>query len=804
MGLRTRTDLRRHWRATVGLTLAVALSGGVVMAAVAGAARTRTALPQFVDEYLAEDFLAYLDAPLAGQSELPARLEEVPGVAAASGSAFVVFASTDDEGRPIPGFDNTIGAAAFVDEAGFRTITRPRLLEGRLASPTAEDEVVINQPFSDSWGVGVGDTLTVVAYEPDQLQAFATDSQVEPSGPRFDLKAVGLVLDPSDVSIQSLPELDSRHLGLTPAFWAAHQDDVASYGVEVSARLDQGADPDEVEQAVVDGIDGVMVERQNGSLPTVDATQRAIELQANALLAIVIVFASVACGLIALSVARRIAAGGEEDTTLSALGWSRRELALSALARSVPIAIAGAAGAAVVAIALSPRFPFGTARKAEVDPGVDVDLLVLGVGALLTVGFVLAVAAVAGRRSSFAATVGRAKRTVRHPIGDRLARSGAPAVVVVAVDLPLQSRRRGTTVTALVASVAAVAAVVAALVLGTDLGRLVDHPTLWGQTWDAIAGLYDTGQDSPDDAEALRANPAVEAFSATSSLAVSPDTVAVDGRVVGVVGIDPIEGDLVPTLLEGAQPDGPGDIALGRQTLAALDRRVGDEVDLSVPDGGHHRAVITGAVVVPASLAPDARLGDGATMTLDALDELRPGNAAPAGYLVRFADGVTHDEGVASLRPTFGGTVTAPGSPADIVSIDRVQGLPWLLAGLIAALALATVINALIAGNRRQRHDLAVLKALGVSRRQIRSVGAIQASTFSLVAVLAGLPLGIAVGTEAWRLVMDGFGLEVPVDLPMAVLLLVVPATVVAGLLLAALPTRSAARTNPAAALRAD
>ena len=51
---------------------------------------------------------------------------------------------------------------------------------------------------------------------------------------------------------------------------------------------------------------------------------------------------------------------------------------------------------------------------------------------------------------------------------------------------------------------------------------------------------------------------------------------------------------------------------------------------------------------------------------------------------------------------------------------------------------------------------------------------------------------------------MDGFGLEVPVDLPMAVLLLVVPATVVAGLLLAALPTRSAARTNPAAALRAD
>jgi len=38
----------------------------------------------------------------------------------------------------------------------------------------------------------------------------------------------------------------------------------------------------------------------------------------------------------------------------------------------------------------------------------------------------------------------------------------------------------------------------------------------------------------------------------------------------------------------------------------------------------------------------------------------------------------------------------------------------------------------------------------------------------------------------------------------MTALLLAIPATVLAGNLLAALPTRSAARTNPATALRAD
>ena len=101
----------------------------------------------------------------------------------------------------------------------------------------------------------------------------------------------------------------------------------------------------------------------------------------------------------------------------------------------------------------------------------------------------------------------------------------------------------------------------------------MDHPPLWGQTWDVIAGLYDDdAEGATAGAEALAANPWVEAFSATSSLAVSPDTLVVDGRVVGAVGIDPVEGDLVPTLLKGAQPDGPGEIALGRRTLAAIDR----------------------------------------------------------------------------------------------------------------------------------------------------------------------------------------------------------------------------------------
>lgn len=804
VGLRARSDLRRHWRATVGLTLAVAVTGGIVMAAVAGAERTQTALPQFVEEYLAEDFLVYLDGPLAEQSELPARLEAIPGVAAASGSSFVVFASTDRDGRPVPGLDASIGAGSPTDDAGFHTITRPRMVEGRLASPTSEDEIIINQPFSDSWGVGVGDTLTVVAYAPDDLQDLLGDQRAEPTGPRFDLRVVGIVRDPGDVSIQSLPDLDSRHMALTPAFWAAHRDEVANFGVEVSARLEDGADPDAVEQAVTEAIDGVSVERENASLPTYDATQRAIELQANALLAATMVFAAAAAGLIGLSVFRRVAAAGTEDAVLSGLGWTRFDLSRSAVTRSLPMAVGGALGAIGVALALSSRFPIGTARQAEIDPGIQMNGAVLGIGGVLIALFVIVVAAIAGRRASALASVRRASRQRRDPIPGWLARAGAPTPVVVAATLPLDPRRRGTTITALLASVAAVGAVGAALILGANLDRLVDHPILWGQTWDVIVGLYGDAAGADAGVVALRQNADVEAFSATSSVPVSPDTLAIDGRVIGVVGVDPIEGDLLPTLLSGTQPDQPGEVALGRRTLDAIDRQVGDEVELSVPGGSSRRAVITGEVIIPASLAPDARLGDGATMTMAAVNELRPGNGYAAGHLVQFADGVSHGEGVASLQDDFGGTIEDSAAAPEIVSIDRVRALPWVLAGLIAALALATVIHALITGNRRQRAELAVLKALGFGRQEIRTVGAIQASTFSLAAVLLGLPIGIAVGTQAWRLVMDGLGLEVPIDLPMTALLLAIPATVLAGNLLAALPTRSAARTNPATALRAD
>jgi ABC-type antimicrobial peptide transport system permease subunit len=122
----------------------------------------------------------------------------------------------------------------------------------------------------------------------------------------------------------------------------------------------------------------------------------------------------------------------------------------------------------------------------------------------------------------------------------------------------------------------------------------------------------------------------------------------------------------------------------------------------------------------------------------------------------------------------------------------------------VALLALGTTAHALITSVRRRRRDLAILKTLGFRRGQISQTVAWQATTFALVAGLIGVPLGIAGGRWAWRLVAEQLGVAAgPVVPPVPVLAIVAGALLVANLL-AAGPGWTAARIQPAAALRSE
>ena len=71
------------------------------------------------------------------------------------------------------------------------------------------------------------------------------------------------------------------------------------------------------------------------------------------------------------------------------------------------------------------------------------------------------------------------------------------------------------------------------------------------------------------------------------------------------------------------------------------------------------------------------------------------------------------------------------------------------------------------------------------------------------LALLLGIPLGVAGGHWAWELFAANVGLSPDATTPMS-LLLIIPVTIVAANVIALRPGRLAARLSPAAVLRAE
>ena len=103
---------------------------------------------------------------------------------------------------------------------------------------------------------------------------------------------------------------------------------------------------------------------------------------------------------------------------------------------------------------------------------------------------------------------------------------------------------------------------------------------------------------------------------------------------------------------------------------------------------------------------------------------------------------------------------------------------------------------------RRRRQELALLKALGMTRGQLWGVVTWQTGLILGLAVAVGVPLGIAAGRWAWAAFAGSLGAVPVTEIPLATLGLGVLLLAAVGNLLAAIPAAVAARTRSAALLR--
>ena len=125
------------------------------------------------------------------------------------------------------------------------------------------------------------------------------------------------------------------------------------------------------------------------------------------------------------------------------------------------------------------------------------------------------------------------------------------------------------------------------------------------------------------------------------------------------------------------------------------------------------------------------------------------------------------------------------------------------LLGIAVLIALVGIGNTLGLSVLERTQESGLLRALGLTRRQLRSMLGLEALTLAGVGTLVGLALGVAYGLGG---AYATFGSEMTItpEIPWARLGLVAAVALAAGCLASVIPARRAARVSPAAALATD
>ena len=142
--------------------------------------------------------------------------------------------------------------------------------------------------------------------------------------------------------------------------------------------------------------------------------------------------------------------------------------------------------------------------------------------------------------------------------------------------------------------------------------------------------------------------------------------------------------------------------------------------------------------------------------------------------------------------------------PAEIVNYRSMGSTPALLGAALSAATVLALALTFVASVRRRRRELAMLKAMGFTRRQLASAIAWQSSVVVGIGTAIGVPIGIAAGVTLWNLFAQQIDAVPSPAVPVGLVALVVIGALVFANVVAAVPGLMAARTSTAPLLRAE
>lgn len=289
-----------------------------------------------------------------------------------------------------------------------------------------------------------------------------------------------------------------------------------------------------------------------------------------------------------------------------------------------------------------------------------------------------------------------------------------------------------------------------------------------------------------------------------------------DGKVVGEPGTAARGSTWVPdssiyplSLTSGSAPTGPDEVALLESTATSAGVAVGDTVRLSTP-GGDVRPKVVGLVSRGISGSDGGTLAVFDLATAQKLLLQSPDKVT--GVVVKAEAGANQDELAVAVKKELGkGVQVQTGAQRSKDIADRLQTAfqfinVFLLTFAFIALfvAIFLIFNTFSMLVAQRTRELALLRAVGASRGQVRRSVLAEAAVLGLLAAALGVVGGVLVSLGL-RALLSTFGAQLPSG-P----LVIEPRTIVVAVLVgvavtvisAYVPARRAAVVPPVAAMR--
>lgn len=274
-------------------------------------------------------------------------------------------------------------------------------------------------------------------------------------------------------------------------------------------------------------------------------------------------------------------------------------------------------------------------------------------------------------------------------------------------------------------------------------------------------------------------------------------TAEIDGADAFLVAADPPGlARMTSLVVTDGRLDGGGLVA-ARDRADASGWHVGDPVAVTLPSGVVDLPV-TG-IVEPSQLA------GGLIVPPAVLDQLAPVDSTVYVTVAPGADPAAVEAGIDAViadLPTVTAKDQAQFAAEQRAPVDQLLMVIYALLGLAVIIAVLGIVNTLALSVIERTREVGLLRAIGLDRRQLRTMVRLESVAIAVLGAVLGVGLGLIFGVSIQRATADD-GIRV-LSVPVGQLAVFVLLSALIGVLAAVWPARRAARMDVLRAITAD